>query len=112
MNTDTIESNIKHVHSLDGVGVVNLGDELLAMPGVRTSIRTKGDVSYKHAVVLNNACADVDMIVGNKEDGTNLYVGRYTQMTEREAVETLRAALYLYAIHYPGTMVAAIAHTK
>ena len=105
MNDPLVLSCIRHIESLDEGAVVNMGDKLLEVPGVIIPVRAKSDPRHKHAVVLNDAAADVDLLMSTRKYDTCLYVGRYAQATVSEATESLRAALYLYAIHYPGLVI-------
>ncbi len=102
MNDALVLRCIKHIESLDEDAVVNMGDKLLEVPGVIIQLHTKHDPRHKHAITLNSAAADMELLTASLKYGQNNYAGRYAWMTTDDAVEVLRAALYLYAIHYPG----------
>lgn len=103
MNDTLVLSCIKHIESLDEDALVNMADKLLEVPGVIIQLRATKGASHRHAVALNSAAADVEFLAASlRYGGPNYYVGRYAWMDTSDAGETLRAALYLYAIHYPG----------
>ncbi len=111
MNDTLTLRHIKYIRNLDDGSAVKMGSELLEVPGViiqlrsydiNTRKRTVRAPGHEHATVLNNAAADVDLLATARKYDSCLYVGRYANETEKEAIETLRSALYLYAIHYPG----------
>ena len=96
MNDTLVLRCIRHIESLDEDAVVYMGDRLLDVPGVIIPVNSKNDPRHKHAILLNDVAANVDIL-----DAAHKY-GQRPGETMSEAVELLWATLYLYAIHYPG----------
>ena len=102
-------NNITHIKGLTTGKLTGLALLVLTMPSVVTALdyvpeRIWGtgftNMAQAHAIMLHDAEADTwarDKV--SQKDLVTLF-------------ETLRAALYLYAIHYPGTVAKAIAKTK
>ena len=99
MNDSIVLRNIAYVGALDIEEVTGLALDILEMPQVKAAIRDGERGVCEHAIMLHDAEADTWARTHNLRDRAITY-------------EHLRAALYLYAIHYPGTVAAVIGHKK
>ena len=100
-------NNITHIKGLSMGKLTGLALLVLTMPSVVTALDNapadgttwQVDKPYAHAVMLHDAEADT-------------WARALLLRDKVTAFELLRAALYLYDIHYPGTVAKAIAKTK
>ncbi len=100
MNDTLVLRNVAYVKSLDIEEVTELALDILEMPQVKAAIRDGGEhPTHEHAIVLHGVEADAWARTYNLYDRAITY-------------ECLRAVLYLYAIHYPGTVAAVIGRKK
>ena len=101
MNETLVTKNIAHINGLSTDKLTALALSVLDMPAVKIWLG-------KDSPGLHSACA---VMLHDLEADTWAH-GNMSQRDQEAAWSALRAALYLYAIHYPGTLVAAIDRIK
>ena len=108
MNETLAMRNIKHIMELNTNELTRLALMLAGLPSFRTALNDSPNMSHNagspsmshaRAVMLHDAEADT-------------WARTLSLRDSMAAFELLRSTLYLYAIYYPGIMVAAIDRTK
>ena len=101
MNETLMLRCIMHIKGLHSGSLTALALSVLDMPTVKIWLsKDSSGLHSARAVMLHDIEADT---------WTH---GNMSQRDQEAAWSALRAALYFYAIHYPGTMVAAIDRIK